>query len=179
MEGDSNLFQGLDQQHKHWNPMWSLTLAMAPNWALCPQLQFVQMTYMQKGIENVYFSVVLNAITLITVHSPAGTTRIVLFTSRQTSETIFCAETDKAWSLSCCSACFGVEAKLVATEFEVPARHAPMMFGPPFVIIQFVCTVFNKQEVPENWCRMWQGPVSSDRLVAEDWWDWTDSRWSV
>lgn len=60
----------------------------------------------------------------------------------------FCVETDKAWSLSCCSACFGVAAKLVATEFEVPRQHAPTMFEPPFVIIQFVGTVFNKQEVP-------------------------------
>lgn len=57
-------------------------------------------------------------------------------------------ETEKAWLLSCCSACSGVEAKLVATEFEVPRWHAPMMFGPPFVIIQFVHAAFSKQEVP-------------------------------
>ena len=63
----------------------------------------------------------------------------------------FCVETDKAWSLSCCSACFGVEAKLVATEFEVLRQHAPLMFDPQFVIIQFVSSVFNKQEVPLNY----------------------------
>lgn len=62
----------------------------------------------------------------------------------------FCVETDKAWSLSCCSACFGVEAKLVATQFEVLGQHAPLTFG-PFVIIQCVSSVFNKQEVPINY----------------------------
>lgn len=57
-------------------------------------------------------------------------------------------ETDKAWLLSCCSACFGVEAKLVATEFEVLRRHAPTMFGPPFVIIQFVGAAFEQTGSP-------------------------------
>lgn len=100
----------------------------------------------------------------------------------QTSETVLAWKQTKAWSSSCCSACFGVEAKLVATGFEVSKRRARTALGPPFVIIQFVCPAFDKQEGPfkptsgpgedashSKWGTDGIGQIGDDVVISDGW----------
>lgn len=71
---------------------------------------------------------------------------------------------DNPCLLSCCSGCFGVESKLVTTESEVPRWRALTMLRPPFIIIQFVGTASNRQEVPKTQGKNWRGPSSSKNV---------------
>lgn len=86
-------------------------------------------------------------------------------------------EPEKACSLSSCSACFRFEAKLVATEFEVQRQRAPSMFGPPFVIIQFVWTISANRKSLKTSRWSGKGMFPPDRLIAARWLGRTDSRW--
>ena len=140
--------------------MRSLKHTMAPNWVHCPRaavffLFFVFFTNdliekrsNKRGISRSHWMQLFWK--LLTSQEKVDKCEYSSLHISPNLRDQFRVETDKAWSLSCCSACFGVEAKLVATESEVPRQHAPSMLGPPFVIIQFVCTVFYKQEVPKT-----------------------------
>lgn len=122
----------------------------------------------------------LNALIQKTFSQPSRkwiSTSIALLTSSQNLTDHFCIETDKAWSLSCCSACFGVEAKLVATEFEVPRRRAPTMFGATICHYTICRCCFQQTgsclklaEELAGACPLWQSQKRNR-------WGWTCSRW--
>lgn len=75
--------------------------------------------------EPVLALITLNGFILKTTHQKADSGELSSLLIQPNLREHFCVETGKACSLSCCSPCFGVEAKLIATEFEVQGHRLP------------------------------------------------------